>query len=64
MPLRVVCNYFEMHLIFCSLIGSDPSTTAKASVDRKAVMDHEFGSHIAVGASMILKNVFSPPHAF
>jgi len=42
----------------------DPSTTTKASVHRKAVMDPEFGFHIAVGASMILKNVFSPPHAF
>jgi len=27
-------------------------------------MDPEFGSHIVVGASMILKNVLSLPHAF
>jgi len=27
-------------------------------------MDPEFGSHITVEASLILKNVLSPPYAF
>ncbi|QCE10446.1 hypothetical protein DEO72_LG10g1676 [Vigna unguiculata] len=56
----VVCVVKECHsngLGDISIVIKDPSTTAKASVHRKAVMDPEFGSHIAVGASLILKNV-------
>ena len=44
-------------LLYTSLL-QDPTGTVRASVHAKVLKDSEFGSQIAVGSVLVLKNVF------